>query len=150
MTLSSYPLLVNLGGLGVTCSPWDPRFVGSNPAEVDGFFKDVKIVSTSSPGGTLSWGTEISGSLKNLRPEKIGLWAIFNRHILVLVSKFGEHNRSQEGPSALGSNDHPINTIQYNTIQFVLGRISMVPCDFLNGGVLVLHSPVIHIFIGFS
>ena len=42
---------VGLGGLGVTCSPRDPRFVGSNPAEVDGFFQDVKILSTSPPGG---------------------------------------------------------------------------------------------------
>ena len=31
---------VVLGGLGVTCSPRDPRFAGSNPAEVDGFFQD--------------------------------------------------------------------------------------------------------------
>ena len=34
--------------------------------------------------------SEISGSLKNLKPEKIGLWAKFNRHIHVLVlPKFG-------------------------------------------------------------
>ena len=33
---------VVLGGLGVTCSPRDPRFVGSNPAEVDGFFSGRK------------------------------------------------------------------------------------------------------------
>ena len=39
--------LSNLGGLGVTCSSRDPRFVGSNPAEVDRFFQDVKILSTS-------------------------------------------------------------------------------------------------------
>ena len=32
-------LVVDLGGLGVTCSPRDPRFAGSNPAEVDGFFR---------------------------------------------------------------------------------------------------------------
>ena len=38
---------VVLGGLGVTCSPRDPRFAGSNPAEVDGFFQDVKNLSTS-------------------------------------------------------------------------------------------------------
>ena len=31
-----------LGGLGVTCSPPDPRFAGSNPAEVDGFFSERK------------------------------------------------------------------------------------------------------------
>ena len=30
---------VGLGGLGVTCSPRDPRFAGSNPAEVDAFFR---------------------------------------------------------------------------------------------------------------
>ena len=41
---------VGLGGLGVTCSPRDPRFTGSNPAEVDGFFQDVKILSTSPLG----------------------------------------------------------------------------------------------------
>ena len=29
---------VGLGGLGVTCSPRDPRFASSNTAEVDGFF----------------------------------------------------------------------------------------------------------------
>ena len=79
----------DLGGLGVTCSPRDPRYAGSNPAEVDGFFQDVKILSTSPPGGTLSWGpeSEISGSLKNLKPEKVGLWANFNLHIHVLIPK---------------------------------------------------------------
>ena len=51
--------LVGLGGLGVTFSPRDPRFAGSNPAEVDGFFQDVKILSTSPPGGTLSWGSRV-------------------------------------------------------------------------------------------
>ena len=42
--------------------------------------------------GTLSWDSwvsEISGSLNNLKPEKIGLWAKFNRHIQVLMPKFG-------------------------------------------------------------
>ena len=47
---------VDLGGLGVTYSPRDPRFAGSNPAEVDGFFQDVKILSTCSPGGTVNHG----------------------------------------------------------------------------------------------
>ena len=61
------------------------RFAGSNPADVDGFFQDVKIPSTSSLGGTLSWGSEseISGSLKNLKSEKIYI------HVLV-IPKFGE------------------------------------------------------------
>ena len=44
-------------GLAVTCSPRDSRFAGSNPAEVDGFFQDVKILSTSPSGGTLSRGS---------------------------------------------------------------------------------------------
>ena len=37
-------------GLGVTGSLLDPRFAGSNPNKLDGFFQDVKILSTSSPG----------------------------------------------------------------------------------------------------
>ena len=44
------------GGLGVTCLPLDPRFAGSNPTEVDGFFQDVKILSTRPLGGTLKLG----------------------------------------------------------------------------------------------
>ena len=32
-------MIVGLGGLVVTCSPRDPRFAGSNSAEVDGFFR---------------------------------------------------------------------------------------------------------------
>ena len=54
-------------------------------------FQEVKILITSPPGGTLNWGgleSEISGSLKNLKPEKIGLWANFNRHIHILIPKF--------------------------------------------------------------
>ena len=35
------------------------RFGGSNPAEVDGFFHDVKILSTSPSGGTLSWWSRV-------------------------------------------------------------------------------------------
>ena len=53
-----------------------------DPTEVDGFFQDVKILSNSPPGGPES---EISGSLKDLKPEKIDLRANFNRHIHVLV-----------------------------------------------------------------
>ena len=47
----------DLGSLEVTYSPRDPRFAGSNPTEVDGFFQDVKILNTSPPGGTLIWGS---------------------------------------------------------------------------------------------
>ena len=57
------------------CSPRDPKFAGPNPAEDDGFFHDVKILSTIPPGEFLRRGpeSEISGSLKNLKPEKLGL-----------------------------------------------------------------------------
>ena len=52
-------LRVGLSGLRITWSPWDPKFVGSNLAEVDGFFQDVKILRTSPLGGTLSWGSQV-------------------------------------------------------------------------------------------
>ena len=45
-------LVVGLGDLGVPCSPRDPWFAGSTPAEVDGDCQDVKIPSTSPPGVT--------------------------------------------------------------------------------------------------
>ena len=35
----SMKFLDSLGGLGVTCLPRDPRFAGSNPTEVDEFFR---------------------------------------------------------------------------------------------------------------
>ena len=54
--------------------------------------------------------SEISGSLKKLKPEKIGPWENFIRHIHVLVIL-----QIGKGRSALGSNDYPFNTIQYNT-----------------------------------
>ena len=54
-----YLLLLGLSDIGVTCSPRDRRFAGSNPAENDGFFQDVKIQSTSPPGGTLSWVSRV-------------------------------------------------------------------------------------------
>ena len=101
------------GGIWVTSSPRDPRFAGSNLAEVDGFFQDAKILSTSSPGRTSSWGPEsqISGSSKDLKPEKIDLWAKFNLHIhVLLIPKFGGAQNIFKGCSALGSNHHPIKT----------------------------------------
>ena len=68
---NTYYILVGLSGLGVTCSPRDPRFAGSNPAEVDGLFQDVKVLSTRD--FKLGVPSLISGSLKNLKPEIIGL-----------------------------------------------------------------------------
>ena len=50
---------IDLGDLGVTYSPRDPRFASLNPVEVDGFFQDVKILSTSLPEETLSWGSRV-------------------------------------------------------------------------------------------
>ena len=41
---------VSLGGLGVPCSPRDPRFAGSNPAKVDGFFSGLKNPEHKSSG----------------------------------------------------------------------------------------------------
>ena len=43
-----------IGGLDVTCDPRDLKLASSNPTEVDGFFQNVKILSTNPPGGTLS------------------------------------------------------------------------------------------------
>ena len=73
-------------------------------------FSGRKNPEHKSSGRELWVPSPISGSLKKLKPENIGLLAKFNRHIHILViSQFGEHNRSQKGRSALG-----INTIQYN------------------------------------
>ena len=71
MNLKGRQSSVGLDGLRVTCSPQDPRFTGINPAEVDGFFQDVKILSTSPQARGPE--SKISDSLKNLKPEKIGL-----------------------------------------------------------------------------
>ena len=43
-------LLKYLGVLGLTCSPRDARFGGSNPAEEDGFFSDCKNSEHKSSG----------------------------------------------------------------------------------------------------
>ena len=51
--------LVGLSGLGVKCSPRDLSFAGTNPPEFDGFFQDVKILSTGPSGRTLSWGSRV-------------------------------------------------------------------------------------------
>ena len=52
-------IMVGLGGVGVPCSTRDPRFAGSNPTEVDGFFQDIKILSTTPSGATLSLGSRV-------------------------------------------------------------------------------------------
>ena len=40
-------------------SPLDPRFAGSNPAEVHGFFQSLKIVSMTSFGKEVSRGSRV-------------------------------------------------------------------------------------------
>ena len=52
--------------LEVKCSSRDPRFAGSNPVEVDGFFRDIKIQRTNRGGPE----SHISGSSKNLKARK--------------------------------------------------------------------------------
>jgi hypothetical protein len=56
--------------------PWDLKFTGSNPAEVDGLYQDVKVLSTSPLGGTLNLGPWIWDFrlVKNLKSEKLCLW----------------------------------------------------------------------------
>ena len=48
-----------------------PRFAGSNPVEVDGFFSGCKNSEHKSSGRDFK--SEISGLLKNLKSEKIRL-----------------------------------------------------------------------------
>ena len=47
---------VGLGCLEVTCSPRDPGFAGSNPAEVDGFFSGRKNPDQKSSGREFKLG----------------------------------------------------------------------------------------------
>ena len=86
--LNLYSTSIRMTCLGVTCSPRDTRFVGSNPSEVDGFLQDVKILSRSPPERRFwVWDFRL---VKEPQAWKICLWAKFNRHIHVLViPKFG-------------------------------------------------------------
>ena len=47
---------VGLGGLGVICSPRDPRFAGSNPTEDDGLFSGRKNPEHMSSGRDFKLG----------------------------------------------------------------------------------------------
>ena len=74
---------------------WSRGNVLASISQVHGFkpgwgrwiFQDVKILSTSPPGGTLSWRSRVWDFrlIKESQPEKIGLWAKFNRRIYVLI-----------------------------------------------------------------
>ena len=57
---------VDVGGVWVICSPRDPSFVRSNPAELDRFFlrEELELCVSS---------LKFSGPLKNLEPEKSGM-----------------------------------------------------------------------------
>ena len=50
---------VGLGGFGVTCSPGDQRFAGSNPAEVDGFSSGRKNPEHKFPGRDFKLGIRV-------------------------------------------------------------------------------------------
>ena len=81
-------MLVGLGGLGIMYSPQDPRFAGSNLAEVDEFFSGRKNPEHKSSGRTLSRGSRVSDFRLVKEPQawkKIVLWTIINLHIHVLV-----------------------------------------------------------------
>ena len=47
---------VCLGGRGATCSVRDPKFAGSNPSEVDGFFSGRKTPEHKSSGRDFKLG----------------------------------------------------------------------------------------------
>ena len=49
-------MLVGLGGLGIMYSPQDPRFAGSNLAEVDEFFSGRKNPEHKSSGRDFKLG----------------------------------------------------------------------------------------------
>ena len=76
--------IVGVGGLGVTCSPRDQKFVGSNPAEVDGFFSGCKNPEYKSSRRDFKPRVP-SLRIHDLKTKKIGLGAKFNRHIQILV-----------------------------------------------------------------
>ena len=52
--LSGFSFYINFVGLDLGVTSRDPRFVGSNAAEIDGFLQNIKLLNTSLPGGTLS------------------------------------------------------------------------------------------------
>ena len=55
----NYSVLVGLGSLGVTCSPWYPRFAGSNPAEMEGYFSGRKNPEHMSSGREFKLGSRV-------------------------------------------------------------------------------------------
>ena len=69
----------------VTCSTRGLR--GFKLTQVGGCFQDVKIISTSPPERTSSRGSRVRyfRLFKEHQAWKIGLWAQFNRRILILV-----------------------------------------------------------------
>ena len=72
----------SLGGNGLTWSPRS-RFAVSNLAEVDAFFQDVEVLSTSPLGGTLSRGSLVWDFrlVKETQILQICLWAKSILHI---------------------------------------------------------------------
>ena len=52
-------LQIGLGGLGVTRSPRDPRFAGSNPTEIDKYFSGRKNPEHKSSGRDFKLGSRV-------------------------------------------------------------------------------------------
>ena len=77
--------------LGVRCMPRVQRFTGSNLAEVEGFFQDVKTLSKSPLGGTLSWVPEfeISGSLTPKRRALTLTWSLISPPAAIINTSYG-------------------------------------------------------------
>ena len=95
--------VVGLGGLGVTCSPRDPKFAGSNPAEVDAFFSGRKHPEHKSSG----------------RDFKLGVLSLKFQacHIHVLIPKFGGSTIDLKKVAVhwAAMTTHQNNTTTYNT-----------------------------------
>ena len=51
----------------LTCSPLDPKLVGSNPAGVDEFFQSVKILSMTSFGRQVKTVGPVSLDLRHVK-----------------------------------------------------------------------------------
>ena len=70
--MNVFHLYVGLDGFGVTYSPRDPSSAGSNLAEVDEFFQDVKILSTNPPRGTRGNVLASRSEVRGFKPRRWG------------------------------------------------------------------------------
>ena len=66
----------------------DLSFVCSISDEVDVFSEDIKVPPLREGLKAVGPESEISGSLKNFKPEKMGLRTIFNRFIIYYLTAY--------------------------------------------------------------